>query len=273
MNQKRTIIALAVMMMAVVSMSFVMSDDSDARMTFEKIYGEGFTNTNDGTLFVPLNNDGDLDQVIDIIVTENGKELINTKVTVPAGKKYTAELRFKLEGAGTHQLMVTFLPANAFPSTTTGEHINYTTVIVDVKQSIWSNTTTYIAIAAIAILIAIAAFMKIRSAPATKPSTTFTDLERQKGREEEEERPKSSATERRRYGDSEKASKADTPPPQEKKGGTFTELEKQKKAETAKKAPEPAPKKAEPAPKKTEPAKGKSAEEPKKLKYVSSRRK
>jgi hypothetical protein len=273
MNHKRTIIALAVITMAIASMSLVMSDNSDARMTFEKIEGVGFTTANEGTLFVPLTNGGEEPLEITITVTEDGRLLKTDKVTVGKNSTVTAELRFKLNGTGDHQLRVTFTPAEYFPPITSGGYANSAIAHVNVSESIWSKTTTYLAIVAIALLIVIAAYMKIRSAPAGKPGMTFTELEKQKreSREEEEDRPKASATEKRRYRESEESSKAaqKQQAPPEKKAGTFTELENQKKADaTAKKGPEPPPKKAEPAPKKAKPQ-----EEPKKLKYVSSRRK
>jgi hypothetical protein len=296
MNHKRTIIALAVIVMAIASMSLIMSDSSDARMTFGKAYGDGFSNTGDGTLFVPLYNEGDAPQVIEITVTyrETGKELIKQTVTVQPttpGNPYVLELRFKIDRPGDHTLRITGTPAAAFPSTEGGANVNYIYVDVNVSESIWSKTTTYLAIAAIAILIVIAAYMRIRSSSATKPEMTFTELERQQkeSRGEAEEKPRSSATEKRKYKESEsskKSSKKQQAPPPEKKEPTFTELENQKKAEaSSKKGAEPPPqKKAEPAPqKKQEPApqkkqepppkKDKPQEEPKKLKYVSSRRK
>ncbi|MCL2032973.1 MAG: hypothetical protein FWG96_06900 [Methanomassiliicoccaceae archaeon] len=274
MNHKRTMIALAVIMMAVIPMSMITSDESDASMNFGDVRGEGFTNTGDGTLFIPLISTEAVPHDITITVTETegGRVLATATVTVPAETTYVAELRFRL-GAGEHNLTVTCTPADPFPTPPGGNPINYIPVQVTVTESIWSKPTTFAAIAVIAILIVIAAYMRMRSAPTTKPEMTFTELEkRQKGSKADEEKPKASATERRRYresdGSAKGAEKSSAPPP-EKKAETFTELDRQKKAETAsKKESSEEPKKAETASKKES-----SSEEPKKLKYVSSRRK
>lgn len=269
MNHKKTLIALAVIMMAIVPASMMMSDESDAKVDFGDIWGSGFTTSGPGTLNVVLTSTEYDDIVgIDVIVTENGVERGRTTVTVPANDSITAEVRFSLDGAGTHYLRVTCEPPDTFPPGPNGQPINYIDGIsVEVTVSIWSNTTTYLALIVVAILVVIAVYLRMRSAPVTKPKMTFTELEKQKAAErgEVEEKPKASATERRRYGSSEQA--INTPPktakpeakaeqkveakPEESKPTSFTELDKQKK----------------------EAAKKKSSDEPKKLKYVSSRRK
>lgn len=262
MNRKITLIALAVIMMAAVPM--IVSDASDASVSMndDSIWGEGFTNTADGTLYVKLTSTEPADQKITITVSENGKDLASVEVTVPAYSEYTAGLRFRLNGIGEHELTVTGIPAGMFPQLPNGTHNNTTTTTVTVTESLWSKPSVYAAIAVIAILIVIAVFLKIRSAPATKPDVTFTELDKRQKESKGDvaEVPKTSATEKKRYAGSDGAPKETAKPaapPEEKKAASFTELEKQK---TQKK---------EAAPKKKEP----SSEEPKKLKYVSSRRK
>ncbi|MCL1978916.1 MAG: hypothetical protein FWG60_01990 [Methanomassiliicoccaceae archaeon] len=265
MNHKRTIVALAVIMMAAVPMSILMADESDAGMSFDKIWGEGFSNTSDGTLFVSLKNTEYSDQEVKITVTEGSRELAKKTVTIPAQTTYTAELRFGIGGLGDHILTVTCEPADLFPGPG-GTHYNSETVTVNVTESIWSKPTTYAALIVVAILIVIAFYLRMRNAPATKPDTTFTELDRQQkgSRAKAEDAPKTSATERKRYGgpdeppkETKKQPPAKPPePPAEKKATSFTELEKEKSA------------KKEAAPKKES-----SSGEPKKLKYVSSRRK
>jgi len=267
MNQKRTMIALAVIMMTVLPMSLLMSGESDANLYLDdgKVWGEGFTNTSDGTLSVSLRSDEPVDWGITITVTENGRELARTAVVVPAGSTYVATLSFRLDSLGDHELTVTCTPASAFPSAG-GGNLNSQTITITVTESIWSKPATYAAIAVIAILIVIAVYLRMRNAPAKKPDVTFTELEQRKeSREDAEEKPKASVTERKRYKGSEAKPKEAKPketkpsaPPEKKEAGTFTELEKQKKEE-----------KKEAPPKKKEASSG----EPKKLKYVSSRRK
>ena len=262
MNQKRTIIALAVIMIAAVQLSMVMSDDSDAVIEYGNVWGEGFTNSGDGTLFVVLRSTEPTEQQITVIVTENGTELARTTVPVPADGEYTAELRFSLNGVGNHDLTVTGEPAVLFPTPQGGEPMNSDTVTVTVSETIWSKPSTYVALVVVALLIVIAVYLRMRSAPAAKPDTTFTELEKQQkevSKPDAEEKPKTAATERKRYGSSEdvpKPSGKQTAPPAEKKASSFTELEKEKGGK-----------------KETSPKKESPSGETKKLKYVSSRRK
>ena len=276
MNQKRTMMALAVIMMAVVPMSILMSDGSDAGVYLEdgKVWGEGFTNTSDGTLSVSLRSTEYEGRLITITVTENGRELAKAEVTVPAGDpSYVAKLSFRLDSVGDHDVTVTCEPDNLFPlvdgsnlNSQTTTIFNSQTITITVTESIWSKPATYGAIAVIAILVVIAFYLRMRSAPATKPDVTFTELEQRKGsKEDAEEKPKAPVTERKRYKGSEAKPKEAKPkgvkayePPEKKEAETFTELEQQKKEE-----------KKEAPPKKKEASSG----EPKKLKYVSSRRK
>jgi len=274
MNHKKTLIALAVIALAAIPISIIMNDGSDASVSIEddSVWGKGFTNTGDGTLFVVLKNTESEDQIITIIVTEGSKELTRTNVTVPADSTYTAEVRFRLGSVGSHNVTVTCEPYYLFPQLPNGTHVNSNTAVITVTESILSKPSTYAAIAVVAILIVIAAFLYMRNAPTTKPDTTFTELDRQKkeSRADAEEVPKASATERKRYKDSsgrpKEAAKPPAPPPEEKKAASFTELDRQKKEK--KEAPPPKQKES-PPPKKKE----SSSEEPKKIKYVSSRRK
>jgi hypothetical protein len=262
MNHKRTIIALAVIMMAVVPMGLIMSDDSDAEMRIGDVWNSGFTNTSDGTLFVVLRSTEGIDREITVRVTEDGNELARGTFNVLAGTELTAELRFRLSSVGSHEVTITCEPANLFPSPPGSDVIfNSATNTINVTESLWSKPSTYGAIIVVAILVVIAVFLRMRSAPTTKPDTTFTELEKQQKESRGdvvEDKPKASVTERRKYQKSESPKpEAKAPaPPEEKKVSSFTELEKQKSE------------------KKEAPAKkDKPSEEPKKLKYVSSRRK
>lgn len=284
MNHKLTLIAVVAIIMAVIPIGIIMSEGSDASVSVDdNIWGSGFTTGSDGTLHIPINISTPLSepQQIMINVTDsNGNPIKSAEATIPAdvygSKSYIAEISFRLSGAGNHTLIVTCEPKEVFQFTggdgNTG-YANQNTVTINVTQSIWGKTSTYAAIIVVALLIIIAVYLHMRNAPVKKSDTTFTDLERQKreSRGDVEETPKSSATERKRYKSSgsdsspqpketAKAPKASAPP-EEKKAATFTELEKQK---SEKKTAEP---------KKAEPKKNDSSEEPKKLKYVSSRRK
>ena len=270
MNHKKTIIALAVIMMAVVPMSLAMSDLSDAGMSLddENIRAQGFTDMGDGTLFVTLKNTEVISHAVTITVTENGKLLAKTTETVPAGESsFTVELKFSLNTLGSHTVTITCEPASLFPEIG-GAPLNYNTFTIDVTRSIWSSPTTYVAIIVVVALIAIGIFLQMRNAPVKKPEMTFTELEKQQKESKADtgEASRSSATERRRYRaenppkeEKKKEEKKASPPPQppaEKKAASFTELQKQKDEKKA-----------------SEPKKEPSSDEPKKLKYISSRRK
>ncbi|MCL2295942.1 MAG: hypothetical protein FWC29_02530 [Methanomassiliicoccaceae archaeon] len=269
MNHKKTLIVLAVIMMIAVPVSILMSNESDARVSIDddKIWGQGFTNSSDGTLYITFWSDEYNEQRITITVTTESGKKFTDDVVVPARVDdpitYTAKMGFRLSSVGTHTLTVTCESENPVFLTSGGtSNIYSTTVDVNVTESMLSKPTTYIAIAVIAIMIVVAAFLYMRNAPAKKPDTTFTELDKQKkeSREEVEEAPKTSATERKRYRESDsrpKETAKPSVPPEEKKATPSTNPEKQKKEK----------KEAVPQKKET------SSEEPKKLKYVSSRRK
>ena len=263
MNKIKTIMALALIALAMVPMGLtLLSDESEAYLTInDGIHGEGFATNSDGTLFLHISNDEEIPITITLTVIIDGNEdeaKTFPDIEVKAGGG-DIELRFRVGGAGEHSVKVTGTPSSLFfPN-------NNNTGTINVKQSILDKPTTYIAIAVVVILIVIAFYLHMRNAPAKKPDTTFRELEEQKkaSKGEVESAPKASATEKKRY---DKASTTEPPnatpkekakpAPEEKKATTFTELEKEKasKKETAKKD-------------------SSSSDEPKKLKYVSSRRK
>jgi hypothetical protein len=261
MNYKKTIVALTVVMMAFISLSAVAGEDSDAIMAIsDNPRAEGFANNSNGTLTINFNNTDGVETEIRITVTDlNNPGTVYTSqiVTVPDGKN-DIRISFRIGDAGSHEVLITCEPQELFHYDGT-KYLNQQTMTINVSKSIWSNTTTYIAIAAIAILIVIAAVIRMRSVPATKPDTTFTELERQKeSRSDDDDEDVPQTTSRRKYNEEKPAP---APVQKETKATSFTELEKNK---------------AEPKPKTKTPKEGKkesSSEEPKKLKYVSSRRK
>jgi len=276
MNHKKTIVALTVVMMAFISFSAIASEDSDAMMAIsDNPRAEGFANNSDGTLIINFNNTDGVDTQIKITVTDlNTSKVYTTQtVTVPEGKN-DIRISFRIGDSGAHEVLITCEPQELFPPFGT-EYLNRQTMTINVSQSIWSNTTTYIAIAVVAILIVIAAVIKMRSAPATKPDTTFTELEKQKeSKPVNEDVPQT--TSRRRYNEEKPA-----PVQKETKATSFTELEKNKAEPKPKAKPAKEEKsKAEPKPRDSKPAKEEKkekkedpSEQPKKIKYVSSRRK
>jgi Predicted membrane protein len=275
MNHKKTIVALTVVMMAFISLSAIAGEDSDAVVAIsDGLRAEGFANNSDGTLIINFNNMDGVDREIIITVTDlndPGKVYVTRTVTVPDGKT-DVPISFRISDSGDHEVRITCEPQGLFYFDGT-KYLNNQTMIISVSQSIWSNMTTYIAIAVVAILIVIAAVLKMRSAPATKPDTTFTELEKQKdSKPVNEDVPQT--TSRRRYNEEKSA-----PVQKETKATSFTELEKSKAEPKPKAKPAKEEKsKAEPKPKDSKPAKEEKKkedpkEQPKKIKYVSSRRK
>ncbi|AIZ56794.1 preprotein translocase subunit SecG [Candidatus Methanoplasma termitum] len=298
MNKNKTLLALAFVILAVAPMSIILiGEQSNAYVSMSddsaRVWGEGFTTNGNGTLHVILKNNDEFNNSEQITLSVHDKTIdgpvlaTSSPVIVPAGGTYEVQISFNIGSAGEHSLAVTGEPANQFPVDGQGNHANFiSTVSVTVKESILSKPTTYIAIAVVAILIAIAVFMHMRNTPAKKPDTTFTELEEQKRASKggADSAPKTSATEKKRYdkastteppkatpkekakpaAEEKKSPKEKTQPKEstkpaqeEKKATTFTELEKEKSSKkdavTNKESS--------------------SSEEPKKLKYVSSRRK
>jgi hypothetical protein len=261
MKYNRIVIILAVAMLAVTSVGLVLSDDSDATMVLDQsnITSSGFKNNSSGTIVVPIENT-DTYKTVTITVTasdpnDSSNIYTTTTVDVAGGETGYAYLSFQISSVGDHQVLITCTPADAFESYGSG-YYNTKTVTVNVEKSIWTNWATYGAIAVIAILIAIAVIIKMRSAPAIKPDTTFTELDKEKKANQAVE-PAAPSTQRRKYNSSASVNKTETKQPEpEKRASTFTDLQNQK-TET----------------KKTSPSKKDSTSEPKKIKYVSSRRK
>lgn len=144
-------------------------------------------------------------------------------------------------GSGTHTVII---KASSDDAVTFSP--DYTEISISVPESVWSNAMTYITTIVLAVIIVIGVFYYVRSRPKTSPTTTFTELESKKSDKSTEVPAKNTGTEKRRYSKAEEPAEAPEPA-EEKKASSFTELENEKKKE--------------------------KPETPKKLKYVSSRRK
>jgi len=256
MNNKKAIVAiLAVLALSMIPLMAIESDESDAIIVIEGVTQGTVTSSNGGDILVHFNSEEVRDRTITITVTlpENDNKVIGTAtVEIPAETEYTAAVHISGLGVGTYNVKITCEDSVYFG-------INTQSFVLDVTKSIWSNVSTYLAIAVVAILIVVAAVIKMRSAPKVKPDTTFTELEKQNSNESRKSQKTvdpEPTTERKRYDKTEK--RAETPKPKEPvKATTFTELEKEQKTSIREK----------PADEKSD------SSEPKKLKYVSSRRK
>lgn len=257
MNYKKITIVLAIIMMAGIPLGIGISDESDAFIKIDEpnVTASGFTNNGDGTISVPLKSDEDKSVEIHLkaMHQDDTAVLKETTVVVPAGETVVAKLTFNISSVGEYIIVVECDHPEFFP-TIGGKVFNTVTVDVNVTESIWSKWTTYAAVALVVILIVIAVVMKMRSAPSTKPTTSFTELEKQRteGIESKPVAPSQPVTtERRRYNAPAAVDKPkDEPAP--KKPTSFTELDREKNRR---------------------PEKSSGSDEPKKMKYVSSRRK
>ncbi len=250
MNAKKTLIIAVIMMLAVLPAIGLIDDSgSDATISIDGNVTQGtITSDSGGDIYIKLESTEDEDVDITITVTNSntGDTVGETTVTIPANEDITASVHVNFGSAGTYNAKITCTPSTYF------ENVNYTTATITVTDSIWSNWTSYAAIIVVVLLVVIALVLHMRSAPKIKPDTTFTQLEEQ----QKEPASKSGesaqhSTTRKKYKSSEASKPSEEAPvkSEPKKAQNFTELEKQKKSSES------------------------DESEPKKLKYVSSRRK
>ncbi len=254
MNTKQIVVLLATFLVVGMAFCTVFAEESDADIGMKSVESTGFTTSTGGTLKVPVYNDESRLVDVSLIVTNaDTNEIYKTvPATIPANSTEIVNVTFTIPTTGSYNIMVTLH---------TDDDVevqgSVATILIEVNKSIWSEWTTYGAIAVIIILIAIGIGLKLRNAPLTKPKTTFTEIEndRVSGKNSMPEKPKEVSVERKQYKSS-KATEEVAQPVQPvapkatanpSKAKTFTELAKEKPA--------------------------KSSDEPKKLKYVSSRRK
>ncbi len=169
----------------------VIADSSDASTTAIKdVTHDGFMADKVGTLHVKVNCTEDSDEV-KVTVTDNNKEILTQEFEVKNGET-TLDVQFTLS-AGSHDISVKVV-CNDKSECSYGLHL-------DVKKSVWSNLTTYLAIVALAIIVIIIAVVYMRANPRNKPATTFTELEKQKNAAQGEESAKSAnkSTEKIKY--------------------------------------------------------------------------
>ena len=169
---KRTNIAVALLaFLAVFSIASVaFADDAQADSAdMNHISSSDFTEGKSGTLTIPVSLTDIRD--IHVVVMEGTKTLVDKTFTDVPASKTSISVSFSLS-AGTHNLNYILVSID-------GEDYvgNYT---VEVKEDIWSNLTTYLAIVVVAIVVIIIVVIYMRAKPNNKPTTTFTQLEEEK---------------------------------------------------------------------------------------------
>lgn len=268
MNHKNITMIIIAVLIASISAGLILSDNSEANITMGDISSSDFTTNKDGTITILMSNDEE--RVVSVNITasnpDTGAIYKTTKVDIPKDTKdYAAKISFNIDEVGQYNVKIVCESDADFQG-----DIYEKTTIVDVTESIWSNWVTYGAIIVVVILIAIAVALKLRSAPTVKPETTFTQIESERGSGDVLTNVPASSVERKKYRSAEPESKPKETTPVKESKHSFTGLSKQKTEPAKESKPsftELSKQQAEPK-KKEEPG-----SEPKKLKYVSSRRK
>ena len=191
-NAKKTFTLLAALLMTLVAFGAVAAaSESDAIGIDENsIKASGFKQDRDGTLTIPVSVvEGDAT----IAIKENGS-LIKEQTQAVTADTSSIAVTFRLS-AGTHQLSIEL---------TNGGTTVYAHYDLNVAKNVWSNVTTYVAVAIIIVIIAV---VYMRANPRNKPTTTFTELDQQeKAAKAAEPRTAPSKTEKKKYGGSEEDS-------------------------------------------------------------------
>ncbi len=167
------------------------SNASDASTTAIKdVTDDGFMDDKVGTLHIKVNCTEESDEIT-VTVIDNNNEILTKEFEVKNGET-TLDVQFKLSEGG-HDLSVKIVCKDKSEV--------YSAHHVDVKKSVWSNITTYLAIVALAIIVIIIAVVYMRANPRNKPTTTFTELEKQKNASQGEESAQSAnkSTEKIKY--------------------------------------------------------------------------
>lgn len=178
------IAALVAIVMAMTAFA-VVADASDASTGIDSnsISASEFKDGKTGTLHIKVNNNDEVEDQITVTVSENGKTLAEADFVIYPDT-HNVDLSFQLS-KGTHDLSIQVKDKAG--------NITKASFALDVKKDVWSNLTTYLAIAFLAIIIIIIAVVYMRANPRNKPTTTFTELERQKNeaaaKAEEPEKP------------------------------------------------------------------------------------
>ena len=168
-NRNKLAVVLLTVLTVFASAAIFVTDDSDANSaTPSALSTSDFIANKSGTITIPVNID--TDSTLTIRVTEESNEIAKRDVAVTPGIT-SISISFSLS-AGTHQLIVWVSEG----STSLGSQ----NVEINVKEDIWSNVGTYIALVIVAIVVIAIVVIYMRAKPNNKPTTTFTQLEEEK---------------------------------------------------------------------------------------------
>ncbi|MCL2712545.1 MAG: hypothetical protein FWD37_04655 [Methanomassiliicoccaceae archaeon] len=141
----------------------------------------GFDDRTAGTVIVTVHNsDDENDSTISILIVDLLNEDIKyaevSGIEVPAGKALDVPIKFRVGSSGTHYAKVIISGDDVDDEAITSS----LTFSFDVGRSIWSNTTTYIAIVIAILVVVIAVVLKMRSAPKVEEAGAFTAMEEER---------------------------------------------------------------------------------------------
>ncbi len=188
-TQIKLLAVLAVFALALVPLALV-AESSDAEITYSEDVKvtQGFDNMSAGRLTVEYENTGSEELTLKIVVTDkmSKKVLAETEAKIAAGSEDSAatqkvDISFQIGVAGTYNIEVSTTatdPSGNVVDFTAGSKTS--TILLEVSLSAWSKWTTYVIIIIVVIAIGVAVWFKIRSAPKSESTTTFTELEERK---------------------------------------------------------------------------------------------
>lgn len=211
-NKKSMLAIILIAMIAVPIISVYGTDDAEAATTNECLIMDtgtlsfgGFDSRTAGNVSITIKNTTVVEATVNVYVTYQYSEHVLSSVegiVIPIGGEEKVDLEFMIDSQGTKDLSIwaESKTSNAkFYQSGTKDKVSHN-FSIDVKQSIWSNWGTYVAIIIIVAIVGIAIFIKYRNVPKAEETTTFTELEdlkkSRRGRSESSNAP---TVERKRY--------------------------------------------------------------------------
>ncbi len=211
MNKRTLLPIILLALITIPAMSALCIDDAEAAsdylvMETDTLTKGNFDTRNTADVSITITNNTDSAAKVEVWITyQDGSNVLNsTEIEVASDKKDVAVLSLKFENQGIKYLRIHAKSDDAsFNTGGVGDEVGHNFTI-DVSQSIWSNTITYVAIVAIIIVVAVAVYLRQRGAPKAEPQMTFTELEemrksQRKGIESSDSSRRRPSAERRKY--------------------------------------------------------------------------
>ena len=170
-KHSRMAVALLAVVMMFSATAVLIADDSEANSAnLASLSTSDFYGGKNGTITVPVTiESGDCTLTISVYEYDLDNPIAERSITANTGTT-SISISFALS-TGTHHLTV---------KVSDGTLLGQSTIEVDVKEDIWSNVGTYLALVVIAIVVIVIVVVYMRAKPNNKPTTTFTQLEAEK---------------------------------------------------------------------------------------------